>query len=137
MNDVEMWLEQVKWLDERIDAKLAEREQLLDIATKVTPSLDGMPHGGGVTDKVGNIAVKLTALAEETNALVDQYVDHRQAVIRALETLPNDEYTAMHKHYVLGKSWEDVACEMGKSRQMVWNYKVGALKKLSALDMVL
>lgn len=131
----EEWLEQVKWLDERIDAKLAEREQLLDIATKITPSLDGMPHGGGVSDKVGNIAVKLATLAEETNALVDRYVDQRQKVIQALEILPEDEHTIMHKYYVLGKSWEDIANEVNKSRQTVWNWKISALKKLSEVYM--
>lgn len=131
MNDPEMWLEQVKWLDERIDAKLAEREQLLDIATKVTPSLDGMPHGGGVTDKVGNIAVKLTALAEETNALVDQFVDQRQAVIKALEQLPTNEYAVLHKHYVQFMTWEAIAEEMDISTMTVWRYKTSGLENLS------
>lgn len=127
---IEQWLEQVKWLDERIDAKLAERAQLMDIATKVTPSLDGMPHGGGVTDKVGNIAVKLAALAEETNELVDRYVDQRQKVIRALERLPSNEYAVLHKHYVQFKTWEAIAEEMGISTVTVWRYKVSGLENL-------
>ena len=126
----EQWLEQIKWLDERIDAKLAEREQLMALATKVTPSLDGMPHGGGVTDKVGNVAVKLAALAEETNALVDRYVDERQKVIQALEQLPTNEYAVLHKHYVQFMTWEDIAEEMGISTVTVWRYKVSGLENL-------
>ena len=129
--NAEEWLEQIKWLDERINAKLAEREQLMALATKVTPSMDGMPHGGGVTDKVGNIAVKLTTLAEETNALVDQYVDQRREVIKALEQLPNNEYTVLHKHYVQFRTWESIADEMDISAMTVWRYKVSGLKNLS------
>lgn len=117
------WLDQVKMLDELINAKLAERNQLMDMATKITPELSGMPRGGGVSDRVGNIAAKLADLAKEADDLVDRYMDHRELVIKTLEKLPPMEYGALHRHFIQYMTWEEVAADMGKSTMQVWRYK--------------
>lgn len=124
------WLDQVKKLDELINAKLAERTQLMDMATKITQEMTGMPHGGGVSDKVGNVAAKLADLAKETDDLVDRYVDHRNLVIEILEKLPPMEYGALHRHFIQYMTWEQVAEDMGKSYMQVWRYKRSGLKML-------
>jgi len=125
------WLDQVKKLDELINAKLAERQQLWDMATKITPELSGMPHGGGVSDRVGNTAVRLADLAKETDDLVDRYVDHRDLVIKTLEKLPPMEYGALHRHFIQYMTWEEVAADMGKSYMQVWRYKKKGLETLA------
>lgn len=130
MEKVIEWLEQVKKLDELIDAKLAERKQLMDLATKITPEMTGMPFGGGVTDKVGNIAVKLADLARETDAAVDRYLDHKSAVLAVLERLPANEYGVLHREYVRYMSQEDIAQDMGYSTVQVWRIKQAALNLL-------
>lgn len=126
------WLDQVKKLDELINAKLAERTQLMDMATKITPEVSDMPHGGGVSDRVGTVAVKLADLARETDDLVDRYVDHRDLVIRTLEKLPPMEYGALHRHFIQYMTWEEVAADMGKSYMQVWRYKKKGLEKLAS-----
>lgn len=125
---VREWLERVRKLDELIDAKLAEREQLRAMATKVVSDMDGMPHAkGGVSDPVGSNVVKIIALAEEADKLVDQYVEHKQNVIKALERLPEREYAVLHKHYIQYKTWEEIADEMGYCTMQIWRFKRNAM----------
>lgn len=125
-------LNEVRKLDELINAKLAERSQLWDMVTHITPNMDGMPHGTDVTDKVGNIAAKLADLARETDALVDKYVDKRQRIITMLETLPAEEYGVMHRHYIQFISWNKIAREMNYSRMQVFRIKQKALRRLQS-----
>ena len=126
------WLDQVKKLDELINAKLAERRLLMDMATKITPEVSDMPRGGGVSDKVGNVVAKLVDLAKETDDLVDRYVDHRDLVIKTLEKLPPMEYGALHRHFIQYMTWEEVAADMGKSYMQVWRYKKKGLETLAS-----
>lgn len=129
--NAEAWLEQVRKLDELIDAKLSERDQLWALATRLVPNMDGMPHAkGGVSDPVGSNVVKIVALAEEADKLIDKFVDLKEQVIKALETLPEMEYAVLHKHYIQYKSFEDIATEMGYCKMQIWRFKKNGLKKL-------
>lgn len=130
MENVVEWLEQVKKLDELIAAKEAERIQLWALATRMTPEMTGMPHGGGVTDKVGNIAVKLALLAQETDAAWDRYIDQRSEVIRTLEKLPANEYGVLHRKYIRYMTQEDIAQDMGYSTVQIWRIEQSGLEIL-------
>jgi DNA-directed RNA polymerase specialized sigma subunit len=131
MEKVIAWLESVRKLDELIAAKEAEYDQLMTMATRITPEITGMPHAGGVTDKVGNIATKMAMVMEETNAAWDRYIDQRDQIIRELEKLPEEQYGVLHRHYVLYKTWEQVAEEMGVCSMTVWRYWQKGLKNLA------
>jgi len=131
MEKVIRWLEKVRKLDELIDAKIAERDQLWAMATKITPEMSDMPHGGGVSDKVGNISAKLADLARETNDLVDRYVDYKQMVISELEKLPAKEYGVLHRYYVQYMTWEQVAEDMGVCSMTVWRWWQKGLESLT------
>lgn len=127
------WLGQVRKLDQLINAKLAERERLMSLATDITPRpLDGMPHSftGSVSQRVQDTVVKLIMLADETNDLIDQYVDLKQEVVDKLMELPGNEFSVLHKYYVEGMTWEEVANDMGYSNMQIWRIKKRALKIL-------
>jgi DNA-directed RNA polymerase specialized sigma24 family protein len=128
--DVIEWLSQIGKLNQMIDAKIAERDQIRLLATNTVGNLDGMPHAPGISDKVGNLAVKLVALDEEINALVDQYVDRRQEAIQMLERLPEREYGVLHRYYIRGMTWEQVADDMGYCTTQIWRIKKNGLKLL-------
>ena len=101
--NAEAWLEQVQKLDQLIDAKLAERDRLKELATDVSSKpMDGMPFSdtGVVSQKVQDVVINLVMLADEINKLIDQYVDHKQQVVKALEQLPSKEYCILHSHYI-------------------------------------
>jgi DNA-directed RNA polymerase specialized sigma subunit len=129
--NVREWLERVRMLDELIDTKIAEREQLRSLATKVVSDMDGMPHAkGGVSDPVGSNVVRIVALMEEIDRLVDQYIDHRQRVIEALESLPEMEYIVLHKYYIQYKTWERVAEETNYSTMQIWRIRKKGMRHL-------
>ncbi len=131
VQDVQDWLEQVRKLDELINAKLAERDQVMDLATGVSSEMDGMPHASGKSDKVGNAAVKLADLATEIDRLIDMYVDFKRDVVAALEKLPANEYGVLHRYYIRYMTWEEIAQDMGYCTVQVWRYKVKGLKRLA------
>ena len=130
MEKVIRWLEHVQKLDELIKAKEAEYNQLMTMATKITPEMTGMPHGGGVTDKVGNYAVKLAMVAQETNAAWDRYIDQKAEVIRVLEQLPPKEYGVLHREYIRYMTQEAIAEDMGYSTVQIWRIKQSGLQLL-------
>lgn len=130
VHDVHDWLMQVRMINELITAKQAERDQLMTLATNITPNMDGMPHATGVSDKIGNAAVKLADMTREIDDLVDQYLDIKQEIIAELEKLPDVEYTVLHKYYVQGKSWGKIATEMAYCRVQIWRIKDKALEHL-------
>lgn len=103
--------DEIHKLDELIYANNAEKEMLLDMATKTTAAMDGMPHGTEVADKVGNIAAKLADVTSEGDLLAER----REYLLNVLKSLPADEYGALYRHYILGMTWEEVAEDMNVS----------------------
>ena len=128
------WLEYVEKLDQLITAKIAERDQLLDLAKKTTSVIDDMPRGsGGVSDKTGTIGTKLASVAEEYEALIDKYTWHKKRVERALERLPAKEYGVLHRQYIRYMTQEQIAEEMERSTVQIWRYRKKAIKRLENL----
>lgn len=134
--DAEAYLEQVSELDELIKAKIAEREQLIALATDVSskPS-DGMPFSntGTVSQRMQNAVVKLIMLEQELNKIIDHYVDIKQEVIANLEKLPPDEYGVLHRYYIRYMTWEKVAEDLGCSSVHVWRIKTKGLNILQRI----
>ena len=128
---VQKWLERVRELDVLIDSKLVERSQLLELATRMGAEMDGMPHAkGNVSDPVGNNVAKLVTLAKEIDALVDQFVDHKQKVIEALERLPENEYKVLHRQYIRYMTPSQIASDMNYSTMQIWRFQQNGLKLL-------
>lgn len=126
-------LEQIQMLDELINAKLAERQAVWEMVTKITPNSDDMPHASGVSDKVGNGVVKLVMLAKELDQLVDEYVDLKRKVFAVLEKLPPEEYGVLHRRYVRYMRWGDIAADMGYSSMQIWRIKNRGLALLEKM----
>ena len=131
---VEEWLESVGKLDELIDSKIAERAQIMDLATRMGAEMDGMPHAkGNISDPVGNGAVKLVLLAKEIDKATDEYVDRKQEIIQALETLPEREYGVLHRYYIRYMTLERIAEDMNYSVTHVWRIKQTAIELLEKM----
>lgn len=135
------YLEQVKIADAMVDSKRAEERELWAMATSMTQANDGMPHGSGVSDKVGNIVAKIIAAQDRTNVQIDRYIDIREDVIRHIEMLPPKQYKVLHWLYVRKKdwpkkgyyTWREVAENMGCSEQNISNIRRRAVKNLQKI----
>lgn len=131
--DAHKWLEQVKKYDELINAKIAERDRLIALATDISPRpMDGMPHSnsGTVSQRMQNAVINLILLEQELNKIIDKYVDYKQEVVKVLETLPDKEYGVLHRHYIRYMTWEQVAEDMGYSTMQIWRIKKNGLNIL-------
>ena len=125
------YLEQVKNLDNAINEKLALKEHIWALATKVSSSLDGVSAGGGVSDKVGNGVVRLREWAAEVDALIDTYIDRKQEVIESLGKLSDDKQASvLYRYYVVGETWEEIAANMGYTYVHVWRIKKAAIENM-------
>lgn len=138
------YLEQVKKADARIDAKQAEEKELWLLATSMSQANDGMPHGSGVSDKVGNIVAKIVEAQQRTTEEIDRYIDIRDNVIRHIEMLPPKQYEVLHWLYVRKRdcrrpnqswyyTWREVAENLGCTEQSISNRKKRAVKNLQKI----
>jgi DNA-directed RNA polymerase specialized sigma subunit len=130
--DVQVWLEQIAKLDELINAKLAEREQVWAMATRmVSQEADGLPHAkGNISDPVGTGVVRLQMLEQEIDRLIDKYVDCKQQILKVLEKLSAKDYGVLHRYYIRHMTLEQIAEDMGYSRQQISKIKKKALENL-------
>ena len=131
--NVEKWLNQVKMMDQLIDAKLAERDRLNALATDISAKpFDGMPHSntGMVSQKMQDAVIKMVMLAHEIDKLIDQYIDYKKEVVSMLEKLSDVEYGVLHRYYIRYMTWEQVAEDMGYSIRQIMRIKKKSLKNL-------
>lgn len=123
------WLEQIAKLDVQIEEKENKIAEQLVVATKMTASLDGMPHGGGVSDKVGDNAVKLAELSQEKKALENR----KNYIIKTMQRLPADEFGVLYREFVLYMPQVNIAFDLGFSRWTVWRIRRNAIKLLGEI----
>lgn len=134
--NAENWLNQVRKLDQLIDAKLAEKQRLVALATDISPRpMDGIPFSntGTVPQKMQNAVIDLIELAKEIDQLVAQYIEKKQEIVAVLEKLPEKEYSVLHRHYIRCMTWEQVAEDLGYSTVQVWRIKKRGLKNLEII----
>ena len=115
------YLMQIRLLDVRIDANIEELERLKAMATKVTSALQGdvVSRSRGA-DTMANAVAKIISLQETINRDVDAYVDLKQAALDLLSKVDNPtHYSILYGRYILYKTWEQIACDIGFTYQWV------------------
>ena len=138
------YLDQVKILDSLIINKTAEQEQLRLMAEKITQANDGMPHGTGVSDKIGNAVAGLVDLQNEIAVLVVTFKGILQDVTKTIEKLPEEQYKVIHAKFILKRkelgnhrswyySWEEVAEIVGYSESQVYRIKKKAIRNIQRI----
>ena len=92
---------------------MEEKERLLALATKVTPSYSGEAHGSGSGSRVESAAEKIIQCEEEINRAIDCAVDLRSEIKGAIATVPDWKLREiLTRRYILGQKWEQIAWEM-------------------------
>lgn len=123
------WLEQIAKFDVQIEEKENKIAEQFCVATKMTASLDGMPHGGGISDKVGDNAVKLAELSQEKKALENR----KNYIIKTMQRLPANEFGVLYREFVLYMQQVEIAFDLGFSRWTVWRIRKNAIKLLGEI----
>ena len=97
-----------------------EKERLLALATKVTPSYSGEAKGSGSGDRMGAAVDKIIQCEEEINRAIDCAVDLRSEIKGAIATVPDWKLReVLTRRYILGQKWEQIAWEMSLEFRLV------------------
>ena len=115
------YLNQIRIAEIKISDGLEELARLKALATKVTSAMDGeVVSSSKNPDKMTDAVEKIIRLQEKINSYVDKYVDIKNEATELLAQVENPtHYKILHSRYVLYKTWEQIACEIGYTYQWV------------------
>lgn len=120
-NAAKRYLQQIRHYDSNINTKLEELHRLKAMTTKITPTLKpDVVSGGGTQDKLAEAMTKIIDLEAEINREIDFFVDARKVVTATIDKVEDARlHTVLNMRYVQFKTWEQIACYMGRSYQWV------------------
>lgn len=126
------YLSQARYLDARVNAKIAQLASLNDLATKATSTISDMPRVSNYTgSSLENTVVKIIDLQEEINHEIDTLVDLKKEIYRKIQEVSNSEYqTVLERRYICFETWEQIAVDMNYSIQHIHRMHSLALKEI-------
>jgi hypothetical protein len=129
------YLEYIAKANAHIQNKLVEVYQLRCLAESITAPMGTEPvQTSGASDKVGKIAAKIVDLEDEINALIDKYIDDKQERIAVIEQINEPlQYNILHKHYVQGMRFKEIAEEEHYSEVHINKQHQKALEKVQKI----
>lgn len=129
------YLSQITRLDQMIQNKLSEIFQLKTIACNVTVSNDTeRVQKTSDKDKLGSSVAKIVDLENETNELVDDFVDKRKRIIEQIDGMQNNDfYNILSLRYVRRNTFEEIADYTHWSIRTVFSIHGRALQEFEKL----
>lgn len=107
---------QIKKLDKLIENKIIEVRQLKEIANNSTGSTEGeRVKSTKNPQRIAEAIAKYVDLEREINEDIDKLIDSRRKILGVIEQLNATEYDVLHKIYVQGITFQDVATTYDRS----------------------
>ena len=104
------YLLQIRKLDTMINNKLAEADHWESVACSTSTYSEGeRVQSSGNKQKMASAVEWYVDLQAEITADIDKLIDLKREVIKTIETLPEKEYDLLHKVYVQGMTFDEVA----------------------------
>ena len=127
------YLRQVKRLDNLINAKLEQVDELRGIVTKITSKLDAVKvEKHNFVDKTGTLISKIVDLEKEINKDIDKLIDLKAEVIENIDKVKNQDYRLLLTlRYLNYWTWEQIAVEMNYSYVHVHRLHSRALREFN------
>ena len=114
------FLKQLEKRDSIIHNKLVEKARLKDIALGITAQTDGeRVQSAGSKQKMSDAIDKLVDMEREIDRLVDEYITTKDEINSIIEQLNTAEYDVLHKIYIQGMTFDEVAAVKSKSKSWV------------------
>lgn len=146
--EAQNFLKQLEKLDNLIENKILEREQLKAIATGMTSGgqsvlvevkgkheLQNMERVQAQSNKhkMADAVIKYIAVEEEINECIDKLIDTKKEVLAVIEQLNAKEYDVIHKIYVQHLDFNEVAAQKQRSYSWVTTVHGRALKNVQEI----
>ena len=114
MNFQQQDLKQLLSLPKQIEAVRMKLQRLRDQAGMHSVSLDGMPRGSGVKDRVGELAAAIVDAEEELQRLTEDYEQIRARAADWIDGLGSDDVEAsliLGLRYLDQWGWDQIGSE--------------------------
>lgn len=133
--DTKRYLGQIERLDRMIQNKLSEISQLKHIAMSITiEPKEVNVQVSSDKDRMGNAVAKLVDLENETDKLIDDYINKRKHIIEQIDSIKDTNmYHVLSERYISRKDLSVIAVEMGYSFKQVCRIHGNALKEFERL----
>lgn len=115
------YLGQAYRLDQHINSKLQQIEQLRSLTQRATVSYGGEPvcHSRNVS-AMEDAIIRLDEAREELEKQISRLVDLRIEIAATIGQVRNENYRLiLEKRYLCFMPWDEIACEMHYSRRWV------------------
>ena len=121
------YLSQAFGLNQRIESKLGQIEELHDLATKATVTYSDMPRN----PNKGHSVIKIIELENEINKDMVELVELKKDIIRRIKAVESTELqTVLELRYLSYMRWEEIAIELGYGIDNVFRLHRNALDEI-------
>jgi DNA-directed RNA polymerase specialized sigma subunit len=129
------YLQQVARLENMIQNKLSEIYKLKTMACSVTVSNESdRVQTSSDKDRLGSTVAKIVDLEEETDILVNDFLDIRKCIIWQIDSMEdNDFYNVLSLRYIGEKTFEEIAKSTNWSLRKVFMIHGQALQEFERL----
>lgn len=104
---------------------------LRTLATSLSAPLGGdRVQSSGVSDRVGRIVADIADAEAEMEKEIQRLAELRLEAIRMVEQLPEPDQSVMRLRYIVGKTWETIAEEVGYSERNCYLIQQKAMRQL-------
>lgn len=120
-NSAKEFFRQLRNLDKQIDAKFEQLERLKSLATRVTATMSEVSsRPSGVSRSMETATDKIIALQNELNAEIDRLVDLKRDANAIIGQISDEKSRiCLESRYLVGKTWEAIAVDLGMTYQGV------------------
>ena len=126
------YLSQAFGLNQRIESKLGQIEELHDLATKATVTYSDMPRNPNKGhSRLEDAVIKIIELENEINKDMVELVELKKDIIRRIKAVESTELqTVLELRYLSYMRWEEIAIELGYGIDNVFRLHRNALDEI-------
>ena len=126
------YLEQAVYLDQRINSKLTQVENLRSLATKITTVYSDSPHSSAPDcQRLEKTIAKIVDLENDINRDIDRLVDLKKEITETINEISDlRQRTILEMRYLSFRTWEQIAVALDHDIRHVYRLHGEALKQI-------
>lgn len=130
--EAKKYLSQAFGLNQRIESKLGQIEDLHNLATKATITYSDMPRNPNKgQSRLEDCVIQIMELEAEINRDMIRLVELKKDIIRRIKAVENAELqTILELRYLSYMRWEEIAIELGYGIDNVFRLHRNALDEI-------
>ena len=136
--EAKKYLSQAFGLNQRIESKLGQIEDLHNLATKATVTYSDMPRNPNKgQSRLEDCVIQIMELEAEINRDMIKLVELKKDIIRRIKSVENAELqTILELRYLSYMRWEEIAIELGYGIDNVFRLHRNALDEITIPEII-